>query len=668
RFVLLAPHQCARVRPLPKAGTAVKAGEPEWVDTPHADVDTTRPYLVRLREKRTIAVFFYDGPRSRDIAFGGLLNSGEAFAERLAGGFKADSDEPQMVHIATDGESYGHHHRFGEMALAWTLHWVQEQTRSGANLRLTNYGEFLQQHPPQCEAEIAEDTSWSCAHGVERWRSDCGCNGGKPGWNQAWRKPLRDSLDWLRDCVAPLVQEEGAKLFRDVDAARNGFISVILDRSRESRDSFLSQHAKRPLSQEERTRAFMLMELERHAQLMYTSCGWFFDDISGIETVQIIAYASRVAELASKLFGELAARFEEQFVEKLAAAKSNVAEQQDGASIYNRLVRPLQIGLEQVAAHYAISSIFTSYPEETELFCYTVRRVAYETALSGRVRMVAGQALVTSQITEEAEQVEFAVLHLGDQNITASVKRWDAATAEAHKKFVADAKAAVTRGDFPQVVRAFDRHYGGEAYSIRSLFRDEQKRILEILLRGTIAEVEASLSTIYENQASLLHFLSQAGLPRPEPLNLAATFAINAGLRKAIESDPVDAVHLRIWLGLAEADQIALDKRLLSYLVDQKMKAAMEALYEEPENPLLLNTALELARMVRELPFELNLWQAQNLWWDAFRHLDERALPEDSLGNWKELGRQLHIAVDRITEQEPNGNGEKAAQGTVAKS
>lgn len=654
RFALLAPHQCARIRPVAGVGSA-KANE-AWIETLSASVDTRQPYLVRLREKRTIAVFFYDGPRSRSIAFEGLLNSGEKFVERLMSGFRLDSQDAQIVHVATDGESYGHHHRFGEMALAWALGWVKEQAHSGANTRLTNYGEFLEQHPPRFEAEIFENTSWSCAHGVERWRSDCGCNGGRQGWNQPWRKPLRDALDWLRDCVAPLVREAGGKLFRDVDAARNGYISVILDRSRESRDAFLNEHAKRTLMQEERTRAFRLMELERHAQLMYTSCAWFFDDISGIETVQIVAYASRVAQLAREVFGDKAASFEDEFVQRLAAAKSNVPDHQNGSVIYNRMVRPLQAGLEHVAAHYAISSMFTSYPDEAELFCYTVRRVAYETALSGRVRMAAGQAMITSHITEAAEPVEFAVLHFGDQNITASVRRWDPAAAESHRKFVVEAKGAVTRGDFPEVVRAFDRHFGGEAYSIRSLFRDEQRRILEILLHGTIAEVEASLSTIYESQASLLHFLTQAGLPRPEPLNLAATFAINAGLRKAIESDPIDTVQVHIWLGLAEADQIALDTKLLTFLVDQKMKAAMVALHADPSDSHRLDTALQLARTVRELPFDLNLWQAQNLWYHAFR---DKPVPEESLEKWKELGRQMNIAVDQIVEDEPNGNGAK---------
>ena len=566
RFVLLAPHQCARIRSLtppvpaslPKAGKDAKEpAEPLWIDTPNASVDTTRPYLVRLREGRTIAVFFYDGPRSRAIAFEGLLNSGEGFAQRLVSGFKPDCDQAQIVHVATDGESYGHHHRYGEMALAWVLHSLQDHQNQGSSSpRLTNYGEFLEKNPPRFEAQIVEDTSWSCVHGIERWRSDCGCSSCRPGWNQKWRSPLREALDALRDAVAPLFHEAALRLFKDPDTARNDYISVVLDRSRASRDAFFHAHALYEFDEDERTRALMLMELERHAMLMYTSCGWFFDDISGIETVQVIAYAGRVLQLAAELFGKRAANLEKKFVDRLATAKSNIPEQQDGASVYNRYVRTMQVGLEQVAAHYAISSIFATYPDEADIFCYTVRRLAWDSVVSGRVRLAVGQALISSKITEAAETVAFAVLHFGDQNITAVVKSFDPAQSAEYDQFVEEAQTALNLADFPAVVRCFDRHFGGQAYSLRSLFRDEQKRILEILLTSTLEEVESSLSAIYENQASLLHFLTQSKLPRPEALTVAATFAINAGLRRALQAEPIDAIQTRY---LARPGQIRSD-------------------------------------------------------------------------------------------------------------
>ncbi|HEX4040004.1 MAG TPA: DUF3536 domain-containing protein [Acidobacteriaceae bacterium] len=671
RFVLLAPHQCARTRPL-APGKSTKDGKTTasaWTEITNASVDTTRSYIVRLKEGRSLAVFFYDGARSRAIAFEGLLNSGEGFAQRLLSGFKPESDErrAQLVHVATDGESYGHHHKYGEMALAWVLHTFQDQKNGDASsVRTTNYGEFLEKNPPRYEAEIVEDTSWSCAHGIERWRSDCGCSSGRPGWNQKWRTPLRQALDTLRNAVAPLVREAAGKLFRDPDTARNDYIQVVLDRSPASRDAFLTSHATHPLDGEERTRALMLMELERHAMLMYTSCGWFFDDISGIETVQIIAYAGRVLQLASELFGMRAAGLEKAFVATLAGAKSNLPEQKDGAAVYNRYIQSMQVGLEQVAAHYAISSIFTSYPDEADLFSYSVRRLAYDTVVSGRVRLVVGQARIASKITEAYETVEFAVLHFGDQNITAVVKRWDPAKTAEHQQFLEEAKAAVNLADFPEVVRCFDRHFGAQTYSLRSLFRDEQKRILDILLQGTLADVESSLSGIYEKQASLLHFLSQSKLPRPEALTVAATFAINAGLRRALESEPLDVLQARSWLGLAASDQITLDKQLLGYIVDQKMKHAMLRLHEQPTDLAAVEDALLIANTLAELPFEVNLWQAQNLWYDTFRAYRDTPPSAEWCTRMEDLGRQMHIAVDSIVSEETNGNGNHPDSAKVA--
>src|SRR6202167_4455256 len=297
KFTLLAPHQCKRVRVLGDGKGEADAG---WTDTPGASVDTTRPYRVRFASGASIAVFFYNGPSSRAIAFEGLLNSGENFAGRLKAGLK-DGIQPQLMHVATDGESYGHHHKHGEMALAYALS-LLERDRT---VRLTNYGKFLEQFPTQYECQIEEDTSWSCAHGVERWRSNCGCNGGRP-FNQLWRAPLRQALDELRDAVAPLTEQEGNKMFKDVWAARDAYIDVVLDRSAESVDRFFRAHQVHILSDAERVRATELMEMQRHTQLMYTSCGWFFDDISGIETVQIIAYAARVLQLAEEIFLERA--------------------------------------------------------------------------------------------------------------------------------------------------------------------------------------------------------------------------------------------------------------------------------------------------------------------------------------------------------------------------
>ena len=659
KFTILAPHQCRRICPLkepdPRSvpAEAMVPAPDTWIETPNASVDTTRPYLVRFASGASIVVFFYNGPTSRAIAFEGLLNSGEDFAARLKGGFKENA-QPQLVQVATDGESYGHHHKYGDMALAYALNLLDRDK----TIRLANYASFLAQFPPEYECEIVDNTSWSCAHGVERWRSNCGCNGGKPGWNQAWRSPLRQALDELRDALVPLTEQEGAKFFRDVWAARNGYIDVVLDRTAESIERFLAAHQSRALMGADRVRALELMEMQRHAQLMYTSCGWFFDDISGIETVQIIAYAARVLQLAQQLFPGHAAPLEPAFLARLGAAKSNVPSAGDGAQIYKKCVRTMELHLEQVAAHYAISSVFSSFAEETELFCYRVRRISHEIYTSGRARLALGRAHIASAITGLQQAFSFAVLHFGDQNITAAVKAYLPDDARSFESFAAEAAEHVQRADFPEVIRLLDRFYGHADYSLTSLFSDEQRRIVQLLLNSTLWDVENSLATIYQDHASLLHYLSQAGLPKPPALALAATFAINAGMRRTLETDPIDQAQLRSYLSLAKADQVPLETSTLSYIADQRMKRAMVELQMSAGSLEILDSAVALARTLTELPFDLNLWQAQNIWYEILRTSGEAltALPTDDRLRWDkgfaDLGTCLGIATDSISAEE----------------
>jgi alpha-amylase/alpha-mannosidase (GH57 family) len=677
RFTILAPHQCARIRPLtastPEPSTPPPVpplpeeadegplhhpwdDEPQdpWIETPNGTVPPTRPYRIALNEGRSIAVFFYDGPIARAVAFEGILNSGKSFAQRLLSGFGEQSADAQLVHIATDGESYGHHHKYGEMALSYALEWLEQHS----DAKLTNYAEFLEKFPPTWEAEINENSSWSCAHGVERWRSDCGCNGGRAGWNQKWRTPLRESLDWLRDAIAPLAEAMAKPLLKDMWAARNAYIDVILHRSTETVQHFLDEHATHPLSPAERALSLKLMEMERHALLMYTSCGWFFDDISGIETVQVIAYAGRVLQLAAELFGNAGVALEKEFLTQLQAAKSNVPEQKDGAAIYRRYVQNQRIGLEQVGAHYAIRSIFEAYPDKGQLFCFDIQRNAFEVFSSGRGRIAIGQVEIRSHITEECEPVDFAVLHLGDQNLSAAVRRTNPSTpaqrdAGTFAGFAEEVRSAVARAHLPEVIRLFDRYFGDTAYSLTSLFRDEQRRILQSILDSTLDEMEGHLRTLYEDHTSLLHFLSLSGMPKPQALMLAAEFVLNADLRHVLEKDPLDAVRLRELLTQATSDEVPLHGSDLGYLASQRLKRAMLDVQKHPGDMAILESVLELTTAFHQLPFEVNLWQAQNTW-NTLLHTPSTVEQESEwMEMFLELGRKLDLEVDDLIVEAP---------------
>lgn len=335
RFVILAPQQAERIR---KGRTDIPAcPENNWHSVADGTIDTSVAYRYFHRDGlgRSISVFFYNQELAHAIAFEQALTSSASLVDRFA---RRKAAAPGLINIATDGETYGHHHKFGELCLAYAL----EVAAPARGFSMTNYGDYLDQYPPAMEVEInngreGEGSSWSCAHGVSRWIRDCGCHtGGEAGWNQAWRAPLRDALDFLRDEVEVHFEATRGELFTDPWAARDDAINLILD-ERKSREEFVYRHAPRELTREDERRALLFLELQRNTMLMYTSCGWFFNDISGIEPIQILKYACRAIDLMNQLGLPSARR---RFLEILAAAKSNRPELGNGADIYRRLVEP----------------------------------------------------------------------------------------------------------------------------------------------------------------------------------------------------------------------------------------------------------------------------------------------------------------------------------------
>jgi hypothetical protein len=569
------------------------------------------PYSVSLPSGRAIAIFFYDGPISRAVAFDRLLSRGERLAERLAGGFTENAARPQLVHIATDGETYGHHHRHGDMALAYALHTLAAKDFA----RLTNYGEFLAKHPPTHEARILERSSWSCAHGVERWRSDCGCQSGlHPGWTQSWRGPLREALDTLRDTLAPLWEEKAGALLPDPWQAREDYVRVVLDRSPETVRRFLATHAGRELAEPERIAALKLLELQRHAQLMYTSCGWFFDDVGGIEARQIIQYAGRVLQLSGELFG---AGLEERFLNLLEKAKSNDADAGDGRKIYEEAVRPAMVSLERVGAHYGVSSLFTSYGENASVYCYGVRRENHRVLVSGRARLVLGSALVTSELTGESEEVAYGVLHLGDHNLSGGAVRFPGK--QAHEKLVASADELFRRADLTESLRLIDRTFGSGVYALRLLFRDEQQQVLGLILRSVLREADAVYRQIYEQNAPLMRFLSSNAIAQPRGFRMAAELALNTSLRAELEAEELDLARLSGILEDARNVGVTLHEDGLGLAVEHAVERLADGLRASPGDLAKLEELEAVVGLARQLPFEVDFWKVQNTYYRLLR-------------------------------------------------
>ncbi|HEY2381610.1 MAG TPA: DUF3536 domain-containing protein [Terriglobia bacterium] len=638
RYTILSPYQAKRTRKI--RGRA-------WRDASGGKVDPSMPYEVRLPSGKTIAVFFYDGPISQGIAFEHLLNKGESFAARLQSAFSDSRPWPQIVHIATDGETYGHHHRQGDMALAYAL----DQIESNNLARLTNYGEYLSLHPPAYEAEIWERSAWSCSHGVERWNSNCGCNsGGHSNWNQEWRGPLRQALDWLRDTIAVPFETKGREIFRDPWEARNDYIQVVLNRNDENVNSFFGRQATHVLSQAEKITALKLMEMQRHAMLMYTSCGWFFDELSGIETTQVIQYAARTLQLFEEVFGE---PIEPAFLDKLEAAKSNIPENKDGRVIYNKFVRPAMVDRKKVAIHYGLTGLFEPYPEESKVYCFKVQLEDSQRIESGRSKLVLGKIRVSSEITQESDLLSFGALHIGDHLMNCGVAEFSEDDYAALKQETAD---PFNRADFPEIIRILDRHFGESTDSLRSIFHDDQRQIVNMILKATLSEAEAGYRHIYETHAPMMRFVADLRIPLPAAFSMAAEFALNSSLRQAFQGlETVDLNRITSLLDEARNQSVTLDGTTLGFALRRSIKRLSEQLVEDNSNLDLIKRLEAAAGLALNLPFEVNIWRAQNNYYQIlqkmFPHKVQQAQEGDAAAReWVEhfaaLGANLLVKVD----------------------
>ncbi len=634
-FTILAPRQAARVR---------KIGGRTWHDVSGDRIDPTRAYLIRLPSRRKIHVFFYDGPISRAVAFEGLLNNGETFANRLMSGFADESVRPwpQLVHIATDGETYGHHFHHGEMALTYALHYIE----SNQLAQITNYGEYLERHPATHQVEIFENSSWSCVHGVERWKSNCGCNAGHPGWNQEWRAPLREALDWLRDDLASRYGTKARETLKDPWKARNDYIDVILDRSEGSLEKFWEKSASHPLSDSEKILALKLLELQRHTMLMYTSCGWFFDELSGLETVQVIQYAGRAIQLAKEAFGEFD---ESPFLERLAHAKSNIPENGDGAQIFEKFVKPAIVDLPKVAAHYAVSSLFDSYPEKARIYCYTVDREDYRMLEAGNTKLVVGRVRLTSEITLDAATLSLCGLYFGDHNVTCGVRI--ARPLEEYQRAVQEAAEAFERADIPAIIRLLDRDFEGGTYSLKSLFKDEQRRILSIILESTLSEAEENFRRLYEQHASLMRFLADIGTPLPKAFRAVAEFALNSELRQAFLTKDLNPERIVRLFEEARSVKVEFDAPTLEYALRRRVEEVAESFAAQPDDLSSLEKLETTVSLACTAPFEVGLWKAQNICFELIQDVYPRMRSKIEQGDesakaWVE---RFHAVAEKLS-------------------
>ncbi len=640
KFTLLSPHQALRVK---------KISEKDWTDVSAAKIDPRRAYMCKLPSGKNISIFFFDKFLASSAAFGDLLSNGELFANKLMEGFKeSDKNSDTLVNLATDGELYGHHHVHGDMTLAYGLYYIETQKLA----KITNYAEFLETHPPEFEVEIQENTSWSCSHGIERWRSDCGDNTGRSGWKQAWRKPLREAMDWLRDELAPKFELETAKYLKDPWGARNSYINVVLDRSKENVEKFLAEQKSKDLSEDEKKRVMKLLEMQRQAMLMFTSCGWFFDEISGVETVQVMEYAARSMQLAQQVLG---LQLEDQFIKFLEGAPSNIPEFVNGAKTYNLLVKKTVIDLGRIAAQGTILQLFSNQTLDSSNLqrygcCFTLTNKELEKRDAGKFRLVISHSIVHSQITLDEESFVCFAIWLGDHNVSCGVK--PNVDESLFKNIKEEILASFNKGEINETILLMPKYFEKNTYSLKDVFRDDQIRILRSIVREAVEKATDLNEIIYRDNSALLHFMNEIRMPPPKPFRMAAEIVINAKIKQLLANQEIDVETLTKLIADSKTFNVQLELDQISLEASKKIVRELQNLLDATANVKKIEDIDKLITALLGLPLKLELWQAQNIAFDIVEKMYNpmKEKKDDSAQAWvlayQKLCRSIGIRLD----------------------
>jgi alpha-amylase/alpha-mannosidase (GH57 family) len=618
RFIILAPSQAQRCRPLPGGDQAAA----QWYEVGGGQIDPTRPYRCFLPGSASeesgsshpyIDIFFYDGPISGDMGFGETLSSSQYFAGRIGQAVRGDRKPAQLIAVATDGETFGHHKQGTERALAYAL--VEEFPQRGWTV--TNFAHYLSLNPPTWEVELKPVTAWSCAHGVDRWQENCGCGGGGV-WHQKWRRPLRDTLNWLRDQLSQVYVETGERLFKAPWQARDEYIEVIHEQglltfpkpnveASDPVDRFLARHQTHPLTEIERVNALRLLEMQRYALLMFTSCGWFFEEISRPEGVQILRYATRALELAGDVAG---VQLEAEFVQRLAQAPSNIDWFKNGAEVYRQLVAPAQISLHQVAAHYAISSLFTPYPQQHQVYCYIAHQLDYQLQRMGSLTLAVGQLQLVSEITHETVHLVFAVLHLGGWDFHCCIQPFSGR--QRYSQIKASLLKALQQASAAQTILTMTQEFGSESYGLHNLFAEERHRIMRLLTQETSTRLDQLYTQVYRDNYGVLMAFQRDELSPPQELKVAAEVALSHRVTvslKGLEQEISDPANPNPQLGFSYLGELEAIATEASHLGCQLNLTEARKTLER----LILRSLWQLLHNVKPATVEIDLQRLEDL-------------------------------------------------------
>jgi alpha-amylase/alpha-mannosidase (GH57 family) len=623
KFTILAPSQAKRFR---------KIGDTQWSE----GINSNFHYVYKLPSGKSICLFFYDGDRSQGVAFKGLLDNGKAFADDLLSGFQS-TDQSQLVHIATDGESYGHHHKNGDMALAYCIRYIENNNLA----RITNYSEYLSLVEPQYEAEIHENSSWSCAHGIERWRSDCGCHtGGEEGWNQAWRAPLRVALNNLRENLIKVFEKEMKPLMSKPWEARNAYIEIVLNRTKANIEQFLAKHSFAELNVNQKTKAIRLLEMQRHAQLMFTSCGWFFNELSGIETVQILQYAARAIQLAES---ESKVKLEEDFLNDLGQANSNFPEIGSGKDIYLRHISPYKLTLTQVGMHYAVASLFANNPTILTVLNYDCNSVKFERIQAGIQRLAIGTTHVSSKVTLSQKEFSFVVLYLGQHHLIGGTAK--ALSDEEFEEITNQLKSAFNRSNIAKVNDLIKEHFKEHNFSFFQMFKDEQLKLVNQFLNQSEDQAYESYRKIYDVNYNIMNVMLHENLSIPDILRKNLEMVINMELKDTVMAENFDLEKFRHLVKEVQKWNVKIDEPILNKQLQLLLEKLLRRFEEEPVKTELLKNVLAVIQLIQTINLLPNLIIVENSIFNLTKRIYTETL---TLDNQKTITLMLESIADLV--------------------
>lgn len=630
KFTVLSPYQALKFR---------QEGDKDWQDVSWGNIDPARSYRYYIKSApgKFIDLFFYDGAISRSVAFDELLKDGNKFIKRLKEGISDCRDYPQLINIATDGESYGHHTKFGDMALSYVL----KIRAKDEGFKITNYAEYLDKYRSNCEVDIKQASSWSCFHGVGRWKEDCGCStGGHPGWNQKWRKPLREALDYLRDELIIVFENEGQKYFDNVWNVRNKYINVILDRNEMNVKKFQQENFKPDLTDDDKVHAMELLEIQRQAMLMYTSCGWFFSEISGIETVQIMKYAARAMQLAARFTSK---NLEEKFLEILSQAKSNIPEFGTGKDIFERFVKPSIITVKQIATLWALSSLYQDFEDEENVYCYTITRKAYKKVQKNSSTFIVGHIEIQSKITLQKSNVMFALMQYAGGDFHCTIKEYsDDAEFNRIKN---DLIKIYTMNTLTEIIRALDEYFGKEYFTLKDIFIEERRKILQILLKGKLEKFSQTYQEMYDEGKGSIYHLQGLGLSIPDEFKISAEYALSHKFNDIVvhsggfvEDDLIQqATDINFE---AKKIDIKLDKSPSNLVFSKKILQNINRLVHSFEIQQA-DVVLEIFDNVRKLELNVDIAEAQNIYFTKIYHRIGDIIASEAFKNKKSSNKRF---------------------------